>query len=44
VSAAFFLLPLAVGLGATFLWLFLRAARDGQFEDLDDPGERILRD
>ena len=44
MSAAFFLLPLAVGIGGVFVWLFLRAARGGQFEDLDDPPERILHD
>ncbi len=38
------LLPLALGLGALFLVLFLAATRDGQFDDLDDPAERILRD
>jgi cbb3-type cytochrome oxidase maturation protein len=38
------LVPLAVGLGAVFAWLFVRAARSGQFEDLDDPPERILHD
>ena len=38
------LVPLAVGLGAVFAWLFVKAARGGQFEDLDDPPERILHD
>ena len=44
MSAIFFLLPAAVALGAVFVILFLRAARDGQFDDLDDPAQRILRD
>lgn len=44
MSAAFFLLPLAVGIGGVFAWLFLRAARAGQFDDLDDPPERILHE
>jgi cbb3-type cytochrome oxidase maturation protein len=44
VNAIFFLLPAAVGLGALFAFLFLRAVRDGQFDDLDDPPQRILRD
>lgn len=44
MNAVLFLLPIAVGLGAFFAWAFLRAVRDGQFEDLDDPPERMLRD
>ncbi len=44
MNAIFFLLPAAVLLGATFAFLFLKAAKDGQFEDLDDPPERILHD
>lgn len=38
------LLPLALGMGALFAWLFILAARSGQFEDLDDPPLRILQD
>lgn len=38
------LLPLALLLGGVFLVLFLRAAKQGQFDDLDDPPERMLRD
>lgn len=38
------LLPLAVLLGAVFAILFVVAARQGQFDDLDDPPERILHD
>ena len=44
MNAALFLVPLAIGLGGTFLVLFIRAARAGQFDDLDDPAERVLRD
>lgn len=44
MDAMIFLLPLAVALGATFAGLFLLAARRGQFDDLDDPPERILHD
>lgn len=44
MSAVFFLLPAAVALGAVFVILFLSAARHGQFDDLDDPAERILHD
>jgi len=39
-----FLIPIAVGLALVFLVLFLSAVRGGQFEDLDDPPERILHD
>lgn len=42
MNAIFFLLPLAVALGALFAILFLRAAVDGQFDDLDDPPRRML--
>ncbi len=44
MNAIYFLLPAAVLMGATFAFLFLRAVRTGQFDDLDDPPERILRD
>jgi cbb3-type cytochrome oxidase maturation protein len=44
VTAVVFLLPIALLLGAVFVVLFLLAVRDGQFDDLDDPPERILRD
>lgn len=44
MQAVIFLLPLAVALGAIFAGLFLIAVRSGQFEDLDDPPERILHD
>ena len=36
------LLPLSVALAAVFLSLFVRAVSEGQFEDLDDPGWRVL--
>ncbi|MCB9671809.1 MAG: cbb3-type cytochrome oxidase assembly protein CcoS [Alphaproteobacteria bacterium] len=38
------LMPVALLLGAVFAWLFVRAARSGQFEDLDDPAIRMLQD
>jgi cbb3-type cytochrome oxidase maturation protein len=44
VNALIFLIPVAVGLAAVFLVLFLRAVKDGQFDDLDDPPKRILKD
>lgn len=39
-----FLIPIAVGVAFVFLVLFLSAARSGQFDDLDDPAQRILHD
>jgi cbb3-type cytochrome oxidase maturation protein len=44
MNAVFFLLPAAIGLGAFFAFLFLKATKDGQFDDLDDPPQRMLRD
>ena len=44
MNAVLFLLPIAVVLGAVFVILFVLAARSGQFDDLDDPPERILKD
>lgn len=44
MNAVVFLVPVALGLAGVFLWLFFRAVRDGQFDDLDDPPRRILHD
>jgi len=44
VNAIAFLLPLALLLGGLFAVLFVIAAARGQFDDLDDPPERILHD
>ena len=44
MNSVIFLIPVAVGLAAIFLYLFLRAVKDGQFDDLDDPPRRILKD
>jgi cbb3-type cytochrome oxidase maturation protein len=44
MNSIFFLIPLALVLGGIFAILFILAARDGQFDDLDDPPERILHD
>ena len=38
------LIPLAVAMGAVFAFLFVRAARSGQFDDLEDPPIRMLQD
>jgi cbb3-type cytochrome oxidase maturation protein len=44
VDGIIFLLPVALLLGAIFAGLFLYAVHRGQFDDLDDPPERILHD
>jgi len=44
VDIVVILVPVAVGLGGVFAWLFVRAARSGQFDDLDDPPLRMLQD
>lgn len=44
MNVIIFLLPLAILLGAVFAALFIWAAKRGQFDDLDDPPERILHD
>lgn len=42
MSGILLLLPLSVALGAMFTYLFLRAARSGQFDELDEEGQRML--
>jgi cbb3-type cytochrome oxidase maturation protein len=44
MNAILFLLPVALLLGAIFAGLFLYAVRKGQFDDLDDPPKRMLKD
>jgi cbb3-type cytochrome oxidase maturation protein len=44
MNVVFILLPIAVVLGGVFLVLFLLAVKGGQFDDLDDPPKRILKD
>ena len=44
MDAVIFLLPVALCLGGVFAGLFLVAVRKGQFDDLDDPPERMLHD
>jgi cbb3-type cytochrome oxidase maturation protein len=44
MNSIIFLLPIAVFLGLIFLILFIAASRSGQFDDLDDPPERMLHD
>lgn len=44
MSALYFLVPLALVMGAGFVALFVWAVRKGQFDDLDDAPERMLHD
>ncbi len=44
MNAVLFLLPIALLLGGLFAALFLLATRGGQFDDLDDPPQRMLKD
>ena len=44
MNSLLFLVPIAVALAAIFLILFLKAVKDGQFDDLDDPPKRMLKD
>ncbi|MBP2646787.1 MAG: Cytochrome oxidase maturation protein cbb3-type [Gemmatimonadetes bacterium] len=44
MNAVLFLLPIAVLLGGLFAALFLRAVKKGQFDDLDDPPQRMLQE
>jgi cbb3-type cytochrome oxidase maturation protein len=44
MDAIFFLLPAALLLSGSFALLFLKASEEGQFDDLDDPPQRILMD
>ncbi len=44
MQALIILIPAALLLGGIFLVLFIRAVRQGQFDDLDDPPRRILED
>lgn len=44
MNALIWLVPVAIALGAVFVFLFLLAVKNGQFDDMDDPPRRILRD
>jgi cbb3-type cytochrome oxidase maturation protein len=44
MNAVLFLLPIATLLAAVFVVIFVVAVKRGQFDDLDDPAERILHD
>jgi cbb3-type cytochrome oxidase maturation protein len=40
----YFVLPLALILAGLAVWAFIRATRQGQFDDLDTPAMRVLFD
>lgn len=44
MSVIFLLLPVAILLVALFVFLFIWAARDGQFDDVTTPQVRMLLD
>lgn len=44
MTVIFLLLPVAIALVALFVWLFVWAARDGQFDDVTTPQVRMLLD
>jgi len=44
MSGVLLLLLVALLLGAVFAGLFCYAVKSGQFDDLDDPPERMLHD
>lgn len=44
MEALYLLIPLSLVLVALALWVFFGAADSGQFEDLEGPALRILRD
>lgn len=44
MEALYLLIPLSLALVALALWIFFGAADSGQFEDLEGPALRVLRD
>jgi cbb3-type cytochrome oxidase maturation protein len=44
MTGVLILLGVALALGGVFTLLLVYAVRKGQFDDLDDPPERMLRD
>jgi len=42
MNIIYLLAPLALLLGTFFVWMFVTAARRGQFDDLETPALRIL--
>ncbi|MCB9063036.1 MAG: cbb3-type cytochrome oxidase assembly protein CcoS [Halobacteriovoraceae bacterium] len=44
MNIVYFLIPIALLLGALFVGAFIWATKTGQYEDLDTPSHRILLD
>ena len=44
MRAIAFLLPIVLAVGGFFLYMFLKAVRECQFDDLDDPPQRVGHD
>jgi cbb3-type cytochrome oxidase maturation protein len=44
MNIIYFLLPLALILGAVFVAFFVWATKNGQYDDLDTPAKRMLFD
>lgn len=44
MNGVLILLPIILGLGVGFAGMFIYAAKRGQFDDLDDPPKRMLKD
>ena len=44
MEALYLLIPLSLVLVALAIWIFFGAADSGQFEDLEGPALRVLRD
>jgi len=44
MNILFFLIPASLLLGGIFLVLFLKAVKNGQFDDLETPAVRVLHE
>ncbi|WP_074745662.1 cbb3-type cytochrome oxidase assembly protein CcoS [Myroides marinus] len=44
MSILFLLIPLSIIVAITFLLIFIRACKSGQFSDMQTPAMRILQD
>jgi cbb3-type cytochrome oxidase maturation protein len=44
MSIVYILIPLSLILASFFVWLFFKSVNDGQFQDLETPGRRIVFD
>lgn len=44
MEVLFVMLPIALLLAGLFVWMFVRAVTDGQYDDLDTPPIRAILD